>query len=76
MTAKNQPLDNHNKDEQEIMISTKSHHPQIVPLLLLTLPAVGQAGDYAYTTNNGTITVIKYTGRGGPVTTLHTITFG
>jgi hypothetical protein len=36
-------------------------------LLLLTLPAAGQA-QWAYTTNNGAITITKYTGPGGAVT--------
>lgn len=41
----------------------------ILPLLLLFgLPATTQAEDYAYTTNNGTITITKYTGPGGAVT--------
>ncbi len=46
----------------------------IVPLLLLlTLPAVVQARDYNYITNNGTITITKYTGPGGDVTVPSTI---
>jgi hypothetical protein len=36
-------------------------------LLLLTLPAVVQAQDYIYTTDNGTITITQYTGTGGAV---------
>ena len=36
-------------------------------LLLLTLPAVVQA-QFTFTTNNGTITITKYTGFGGAVT--------
>ena len=36
-------------------------------LLLLTLPLVGQAQDYTYETNNGAITITKYTGPGGAV---------
>ena len=36
-------------------------------LLLLTLPAVVQA-QFTYTTNNGAITITKYTGSGGAVT--------
>jgi hypothetical protein len=36
-------------------------------LLLLLLPAVVQA-QFTFTTNNGTITITKYTGRGGGVT--------
>jgi hypothetical protein len=35
-------------------------------LLGLSSPA-GQAGDYTYTTNNGTIAITKYTGSGGDV---------
>ena len=34
-------------------------------LLLLGLPAVTQAQDFNYTTNNGTITITKYIGSGG-----------
>jgi len=41
---------------------------RLLPLLLLALPAVVQAEDYNYTTNNGTITITKYTGSGGAVT--------
>lgn len=36
--------------------------------LLLAFPIVGQAEDYTYTTNNGTITITSYTGAGGAVT--------
>jgi hypothetical protein len=36
-------------------------------LLLLALPAVVQAEDYTYTTNNSTITITGYTGSGGDV---------
>ena len=36
-------------------------------LLLLTLPAAAQA-QFIYTTNNGAITIIQYTGSGGAVT--------
>jgi hypothetical protein len=42
-------------------------------VLLLALPAAVQAEDYNYTTNNGTITVTKYTGPGGAVTIPGTI---
>ena len=41
-------------------------HP--LALLFLVLPAVLQAEDYTYTTNNGTITITGYTGPGGDVT--------
>jgi hypothetical protein len=41
-------------------------------LLLLILPAAVQA-QFTYTTNNGMITITKYTGAGGAVTTLSTI---
>jgi hypothetical protein len=41
-------------------------------LLLLALPALVQA-QYNYTTNNGTITITKYTGPGGVVTIPNTI---
>src|ERR1019366_3184801 len=37
-------------------------------VLLLTLPAVVQAQDFTYTTNNGAITITAYTGPGGEVT--------
>jgi len=37
-------------------------------LLLLALPAAGQAEDYTYATNNGTITITGYNGPGGAVT--------
>jgi hypothetical protein len=37
-------------------------------LMLLTLPLTGQAEDYTYETNNGTITITGYTGPGGAVT--------
>jgi formylglycine-generating enzyme required for sulfatase activity len=40
----------------------------VIGLLLLTLPVVVQAADYLYTTNNGTITITRYTGSGGTVT--------
>jgi hypothetical protein len=36
-------------------------------LLVLIVPGVVQAGDYAYTTNSGKITIIRYTGSGGSV---------
>ncbi len=36
-------------------------------LLFLTLPAAGQAEDYTYTTNNGTLTITYYDGPGGDV---------
>jgi BspA type Leucine rich repeat region (6 copies) len=39
---------------------------RLLPLLFLTLPVVGQA-QFTYITNNGTITITKYTG-GGVVT--------
>jgi hypothetical protein len=42
-------------------------------LLLLTLPAVVQAQDYTYTTNNGAITITGYAGSGGAVTIPRTI---
>ena len=35
---------------------------------VMMLPAVVQAQDYTYTTNNGTITITRYTGSGGDVT--------
>ena len=41
-------------------------------LLLLTLPAVVQA-QFQYTTNNGTITILKYNGSGEEVTVPDTI---
>ena len=37
-------------------------------LLMLALPAAVPGQDYTYTTNNGTITLIAYTGSGGAVT--------
>ena len=40
---------------------------QLSSLLLLTLPTVAQA-QFNYTTNNGVITITKYTGPGGAVT--------
>ena len=41
----------------------------LLPLLLLLKgPAVVQADDYTYTTNNGTITITGYAGSGGAVT--------
>jgi hypothetical protein len=42
-------------------------------LLLLTLPAVVQAEDYAYITNNGTITITGYSGPGGDMSIPDTI---
>ena len=42
-------------------------------LLLLTMPVVGQAQDFTYTTNNGAITITKYTDPGGDVTIPSTI---
>src|SRR6266568_2850502 len=42
-------------------------------LVLLALPAVVQAQDYTYTTNNGEITITAYTGPGGVVTIPDTI---
>jgi hypothetical protein len=39
----------------------------VLPLLLLVLPVVVQA-QFAYTTNQGAITITKYTGSGGAVT--------
>ena len=41
--------------------------PLLPLLLLLPLPAVVQA-QFTFTTHNGTITIIKYTGPGGAVT--------
>jgi FkbM family methyltransferase len=41
---------------------------RLLPLLLLTLPAVVRSQDYTWTTNNGTITITRYTGAGGDVT--------
>ncbi len=41
---------------------------RILTSLCLTLWAVAQAEDYNYETNNGTITITKYTGPGGVVT--------
>ena len=41
-------------------------------LLLLAVPAVAQA-QFTYTTNNGAITITKYTGLGGAVTIPSTI---
>ena len=41
--------------------------------LALALPAVVQAQDYTYTTNNGGITITGYTGPGGDVTIPDTI---
>ena len=40
---------------------------RLLAVLLLALPAVVQAEDYTYTTNNGTITITGYTGSGGAV---------
>jgi hypothetical protein len=45
---------------------------RLLPLLLLALPAVIQA-QFNFVTNNGTITIIKYTGSGGLVTIPSTI---
>ena len=39
---------------------------KILPLLMLMLPAAVQA-QFNYTTNDGTITITKYTGSGGAV---------
>src|SRR5438046_297261 len=36
-------------------------------LMLLTLPTAAKAQDYTFTTNNGTITITRYTGPGGAV---------
>ena len=47
---------------------------KLLPLVLLTLPFVGQA-QFAYTTNiQGTIVIAGYTGPGGAVTIPSTIT--
>ena len=45
----------------------KKRFKVVLPLLLLLLPTVVQA-QFAYTTNNGTITITGYTGPGGAVT--------
>src|ERR1035441_10299762 len=46
----------------------------LLPMLLLfTLPTLMQA-QFTYTTNNGTVTITKYTGLGGDVTIPATIT--
>lgn len=42
-------------------------------VLLLTMPAAGQAQDYTYTTNGGAITITGYSGPGGTVTIPSTI---
>jgi hypothetical protein len=42
-------------------------------LLLVVLPAVAQAQDYIYTTNNGTMTITGYTGPDGVVEIPNTI---
>ena len=42
-------------------------------LFLLAPPVVVHAEDYLYTTNNGTITITKYTGPGGDVTITNSI---
>ncbi len=42
-------------------------------LALLALPAVVQAQDFTYTTDNSTITITAYTGPGGDVTIPDTI---
>src|SRR5882724_1094157 len=42
-------------------------------LALLALPAVVQAQDYTYTTNNGTVAITRYTGPGGDATIPDTI---
>ena len=44
----------------------------IVALAILNVAVVAQ--DYSYTTNNGTITITKYTGPGGAVTIPEIIT--
>jgi hypothetical protein len=46
---------------------------KLLPLLLLTLPAMVQAQDYTYTTNGGSITITGYAGPGGAVTVPDTI---
>ncbi len=45
----------------------------LLPLLLLALPAVVQAQEFTYTTQNGQITITGYTGLGGAVTIPSTI---
>lgn len=45
----------------------------ILQSLLLTLPAMTQAEDYTYTTNNGTITITKYNGSDADITIPDTI---
>jgi len=46
----------------------KTSFKRLLPrLLLLALPAAAQA-QFIYTTNNGAITITKYTGSGGAVT--------
>ena len=46
---------------------------RLLSLLLLTLPALVQAQDYTYTTNDGAITITKYIGSGGAVSIPDTI---
>ncbi len=45
----------------------KTKHLRILTSLCLTLWATAQAADYTYETNNGTITITRYTGPGGAV---------
>jgi hypothetical protein len=56
-------------DDQEIAGVSKTTRATklMVLLLLLMLPIIVQA-QYDYTTNNGTITITRYTGSGGAVT--------
>ena len=52
-----------------LSLSETARATTLLPLLLLlALPAAVPGQDYTYTTNNGTITLIAYTGSGGAVT--------
>src|SRR6476661_3995097 len=57
-------------------ISTKTANrliPAVIALAINISAATVQAEDYSYETNNGTITITKYTGPGGVVTIPGTI---
>ena len=47
---------------------TRLWRPWFLPALLLAWPAVTQAQDYSFATNNGTLTLVKYKGTHGSVT--------
>ena len=72
MKTKNLPSPKQQARSGPSGISRTAWALRLLLLLLLTLPAVVQAR-FNYTTNNGTITITGYTGRGGVVAIPNTI---